>query len=479
MVQTLQLSVTPSNGQATANLSWASCQPNGIIEYLIFYYQVGSVRVKSVSTTSLSTVITGLTNGVTYNFRATAFLGGYSSGTQLTETSMVQVICCTQPDAPTNLVAVTSTVGNVINSQIQLSWTPSYSNASHPVLYYNIYMFSDDGSVTIQTPDDTPSYNLSSLIDGQEYIIGVSGVNLVGEGPQCASVTAIPLGLAGPPTDLVIHYDPDASNSVSAGYQSIDLTFNAPSDIGGTDIINYTIMYSLDPSFACHVTSVNVTGSEVSVQDANLVIPYSDRLTNTGWYYFKICANNAIGAGPFTSAVTLVADVIPNAVTSLAATNLDGSGNHAPSTVTLSWNYAVDNSTPLLGYIVAYLDMAGEMVSVYVNDVTGSPSHTITGLENGTPYDFSVFGINMLGAGPSLDVTATPSTVPDPPIVSIDHSDRALQLSWSDPYDEGNAITSYNIYRAHLSNGFFDLIASVDSTVTSYNDTNRVNGDIY
>lgn len=115
IVISLQLSVIPSNAQATANLSWSGSQPNGILEYLIFYYQVGSVRVKSISTTSLSTVITGLTNGVTYNFRATAFVGGYSSGTQLTETGMVQVICCTQPDAPTNLAAVVSVVGSVIN----------------------------------------------------------------------------------------------------------------------------------------------------------------------------------------------------------------------------------------------------------------------------------------------------------------------------------------------------------------------------
>jgi hypothetical protein len=132
-----------------------------------------------------------------------------------------------------------------------------------------------------------------------------------------------------------------------------------------------------------------------------------------------------------------------------------------------------------LGYIVAYLDTSDEMVSVYVNDVSGSPSHTITGLENGTSYDFSVFGINMLGAGPSMDASATPSTVPDAPEVSITHSDRALHLSWVDPYDEGNAITGYTIYRAHFSNGNFYQIASVDSTATSYDDGSLVNGDMY
>jgi hypothetical protein len=102
--------------------------------------------------------------------------------------------------------------------------------------------------------------------------------------------------------------------------------------------------------------------------------------------------------------LTIVADIIPNAVSNLAASN-------DPSTVTLTWNYDIDNSTPLLGYIIAYLDTAGEMTSVYVNDVSGSPSYTIDGLQNGNRYDFSVFGINMLGAGPSVDVSCIPSTV--------------------------------------------------------------------
>jgi hypothetical protein len=430
----LQLSVIPSNAQATVNLSWQGSQPNGIIEYLIFYYQAGSVRVKSVSTTTLSTVITNLTNGVTYNFRATAFLGGYSSGTQLTETSMVQVICCTQPDAPTDLAAVTSSVGHIINQEIDLSWTASFSNASHPVLNYKIYLSYEHGSDVITTPDATPAYVLNGLQNGVEYSISVSGVNLVGEGDQCNPVLATPLGLAGPPTALFVNYDPNASNNVSPGYQSVDLSFNAPEETGGTDIISYTIMYSLDPSFITNVQSVSVNGTAASIQDANLVIPYADRITSTGWFYFKVCAVNSVGAGPYTSAVTLVADALPNAVTNLAASNLNADGDHAPSTITLSWNYDIDNSTPLLGYIVAYLDTSGEMTSVYVNDVSNAPSYTIAELQNGNSYDFSVFGINMLGAGPSLDVSAVPSTVPDAPVVTIGHGDQSIQLSWFEPY---------------------------------------------
>jgi titin len=357
----LQLSVIPSNAQATVNLSWQGAQPNGIIEYLIF-------------------------NGVTYNFRATAFLGGYSSGTQLTETSIVQVICCTQPDAPTNLAAVTSQVGHVLNQQIDLTWTASYSNASHPVLNYKIYLSSVNGSNVITTP----AYSLMILVNGVQYSIRVSGVNLVGEGAQCNAVTATPLGLADPPTGFVVNYDSNAFNNAAPGHQSVDLSFSAPANTGGTPITSYTIMYSLYPSFVNNVQSVSVNGTDDEIQDANLVIPYADNSTVTGWLYFKVC--------------TIVAEIVPNAVTNLAASSLDANGNHAPSIIMIT--------------------------SVYVNDVSGSPSHIISGLQNGLSYDFSVFGINMLGAVPSLDVSCIPSTVPDAPDLSAVHSDGAITLSW-------------------------------------------------
>ncbi len=122
-------------------------------------------------------------------------------------------------------------------------------------------------------------------------------------------------------------------------------------------------MYSLDPSFACRVHTVSVTGADQQVQNANLIIPFADRTTSTGWYYFRVCAVNSVGAGQFTSPVTLVAEIVPKSVTNLVGTNLDQDGNHAAQTATLSWSYDIDNSTPLLGYIIAYLDTTGEMSS--------------------------------------------------------------------------------------------------------------------
>ena len=271
----LQLSVSPSNTRATVLLSWSGSQPIGIIEYLIFFYRTGSQQIKSISTTSLSTVIPNLINGVTYNFRAAAFLGGYSSGTQLSETSISQVICGTQPDAPADLATSVSVFGAVKSQVIDITWTASIADASHPVLYYNIYLSSDGTNFAVQsTTEPATSFSLTNLLNGQQYTIKVSAVNLVGEGSTCATVQATPYGLAGIPSDLRINFDPNAANSANPGYQSVDLNFTAPTDTGGMAIDSYNIVYSLDPSFLTLNYTVTVSGTvDQPIQDANLMIP--------------------------------------------------------------------------------------------------------------------------------------------------------------------------------------------------------------
>jgi len=174
-----------------------------------------------------------------------------------------------------------------MTQRIQLSCTASFSNASHPVLNYKIYISSAFGNSVIVTPDATPSYNLTGLVNSSLYSIQVAGVDLVGEGAQFTAETATPLGLAGPPTNVVISYDPHVANAASSGYQSINWSYSALSEDGGSPINSYTIMYSLDPAFTTNVQSVSVAGTLASVQDANLVIPFADRHTSTGWFTSK------------------------------------------------------------------------------------------------------------------------------------------------------------------------------------------------
>eukprot|EP01034_Spumella_vulgaris_P024790 gene24790-31168_t len=258
------------------------------------------------------------------------------------------------------------------------------------------YLFNGTSSANSATVGPVGGNGLSNNSIFPVTAAGVAGAaNGEEQSAQCASVTTTPLGLAGPPTNVVINFDPDVSNSTAPGYQSVDLEFVAPTEI--------------------------------------------DRMTSTGWFYFKVCAVNAVGAGPFTSAVTLVAEIVPNAVVRLAASNLDANGNHAPSTATVSWGYDIDNSTPLLGYIIAYLDTSD------------------TGLTNGNGYSYVIGAVNANGEGPRSTYGGEyPSTVPNTP-TNIGWSDsnahgsgQELTISWSQsPSDQsingGSAISQFNV----------------------------------
>ena len=84
--------------------------------------------------------------------------------------------------------------------------------------------------------------------------------------------------------------------------------------------------------------------------DAQLIIPYANRTTSTGWFFFKVAAINTIGTSPFSSLSTITVSDLPHQVENLTAVNSDQNGDHVSGTITLSFSYTIDDNTcPLLG----------------------------------------------------------------------------------------------------------------------------------
>jgi hypothetical protein len=271
----LQLSITPGNTQVTANLSWSGAVPNGLIEYIICYYQSGSQQIKVVSTTSLSVIITGLTNNVTYNFQASPYLGGYLNGTALSETSIVQALPSTVPTTPANFAAVVSQMGAIISQQVNLSWSASSTNGNYTSLTYNIYQSTDNVNFSNVAQTSNLSISITGLTNGTEYYFKVSCSNTIGESALSSAVSAIPLGLASAPLSLLVAYDASVSNKVN-------LSYNAPSSNGGTAVLNYTIRYSLDPSFMSGINTITANSTTDSIINSSFTVPYADQSTTTG-----------------------------------------------------------------------------------------------------------------------------------------------------------------------------------------------------
>ena len=81
-------------------------------------------------------------------------------------------------------------------------------------------------------------------------------------------------------------------------------------------------------------------------------------------------------------------------------------------------------------------------------DAGNDGAKTITGLANGTMYDFELRAVSTTGAeGATASASGTPSTVPDAPTLTATAGYQRIVLSWTAPADNGAAVTSYRIER--------------------------------
>ena len=187
--------------------------------------------------------------------------------------------------------------------------------------------------------------------------------------------------------------------TAAVGHSDVKLTWEAPSDNGGSDITGYQYRYRVEmSSWSLWSTAGDGDATEVTVPG----------LTNGGEVDFELRAVNDVGAGTDVAEVTVTPDDLPGVPQDLGAET-------GGSQVTLYWNsgpggfvkkyeyrHAVGTSVPAT---VEWVD-AGVDVEEYSVEVT------VTGLANGTSYAFEVRAVNDAGESTPAGVTATPSTDP-------------------------------------------------------------------
>lgn len=369
----LWVAPTAVAGDGQVDLTWSAADGCGaeIIDYTIGYVTAGSTMVTTTSTTTSAT-ITGLTNGTTYQFvvraRNSVGLGDWSAAATATPTALVTV-----PGAPGDLQAVQG-AGNVY-----LSWSaPADGGAA--ITGYTVYYKAVAGSSWETTPSTLTWVTVMGLTNGTEYEFKVLASNSEGPGPFSTTVTATPSTYPGAPVAPI----------AVAGDGQVELSWSAPADDGGSPIIDYTI-------------GIVESGSVVPYETSTTTSRTITGLTNGRTYEFVVLARNILGTGPWSQSamVTPVASAtVPGAPSNLQAT--PGNGQ-----VGLTWSApADDGGASISGYTVSYKAVSG---STWADVSAAGTSKTVTGLVNGTTYEFKVMATNSAGEGPySSMVTATP-----------------------------------------------------------------------
>lgn len=296
------------------------------------------------------------------------------------------------------------------------------------------------GPYNINTNTNDPS-GLSIQID---YINSptTAAVNYTAYGSGAYKITLIDIS----PTARVagasagVASDPPTNVNATASPGQASVSWSAPSNNGGSDILGYVVSWNGGSKNATS-TSTTITG-----------------LNNGTTYTFTVIAVNTIGNSSGANSNSVTPKTIPDPPTGVNATAGNGSA-------TINWSPPGNNGgSAIIDYYISY---SGG------NQSTSGTSITINGLPNGSPYSFTVFARNQIGNSSGVTSnTVTPLTPVSPPgppqNVNATGGDGTANITWSAPSSNGGAAIDY--YTVNGSNV---------GNVNSYNATGLSNGTSY
>jgi hypothetical protein len=333
-----------------------------ITGYTVTSIPAGGVDSNAGTISSLSHVVTGLTNGTAYTFTVKATNTVGTGPASAASNSVTPSAAITVPGAP---AVGTATAGN---TQATVTFTAPASNGGSSIIDYTVT--ANDGKTATGT---TSPITITGLINGAAYTFTVTARNSAGSSPASAASNRVT-----PSVTTTIPGAP-AIGSATTGNAQATVSFTAPAADGGSSIIDYTVTAN-DGKTATGTTSpITVTG-----------------LTNGTAYTFTVTARNSSGPSLASAASNSVTPVtVPGAPTIGTAT----AGN-AQATVSFTAP-ASNGGSVILDYTVTY---DGKTVTG-----TASPI-TVTGLTNGSSYTFTVTARNS--AGSSVPSVASNSVTP-------------------------------------------------------------------
>lgn len=243
---------------------------------------------------------------------------------------------------------------------------------------------------------------------------------------------------------------------VTPGNTNVTLTWEAPTDNGGSPVIEYKLYRS------------TASNGEYSLIASPTSTIYTDEdRTNGQVLWYRVSASNAAGEGAKTENVSAIPFTVPNAPTGL----MEIAGN---AQVGLNWTAPSYDGGRVIDYYLVYQD--GNELPGHIN---GSAT-IIANLTNGQDYVFRVAAHNLAGVSiTSNAISGMPFTVPHAPTGLKGIEGNALvTLNWTEPSINGGiSVSGYNLYRSTSSDGNYTLIASPQRE--TFTDTNLVNGQSY
>ena len=171
-------------------------------------------------------------------------------------------------------------------ANVQLDWGAPASDGNSSVTGYIVYRSVASGPFSpIATLGLNLTYTDLNVTNGVLYTYRMAAKNAYGEGAKCPPVNATPVAPPSAPQGL----------AAKAADKKVTLSWDAPSDTGGSNITDYCVYRSL--------AGANFT----LVVELGNVLNYTDTgLKNGKTYTYKVTAKNAAGEGVLFANVTVM-----------------------------------------------------------------------------------------------------------------------------------------------------------------------------
>ena len=486
-------------------------------------------------------VVTGLTNGTTYNvsLRAINAVGTGAASVAINATP------ATVPGAPT---INGNTVAGLTN-QLSAAFTAPVSNGGSAI---TTYQYSTDAGATWRARDDSgttaspvvisvlSSDGTTALVNGTTYNVELRAVNAVGPGVASDLAVGIPQSTPDAPT----------VNSVTRGPSSLNVAFT-PGSNGGAAVTAYQYSInaggtwistgSLSTSFLISgltngtlysvvVRAVNSQGNgaaSASMSGTPATTPGQAAISSTargnklltvavsvadnggsavtGWQYSTDGGSTWASTGESTSPLHItklstdgVTDIVNGSSYPVAvrAVNVVGSGtpsditNVGPGSAPAAPSVTLTPANQALSVAFTFGDNGGSPVTevdyrldggAWVNSNTLSSPITVTGLTNGTSYTVEVRADNAIGAGTaSAPASAAPANVPDAPTaVGAVAGNASTVVSWTAPADNGGSVVTGYVASAYTAASGGSAIATCSTSSTSCTISGLTNATTY
>lgn len=361
------LTALPGNSNATLNW-WPPNTDGGspVTLYKVYRSPDGISFAQIDSTSFLTYLNTGLTNGFKYYYKVSA-VNAMGEGAQSTAVNATPI---GPPSAP---LGMGSGYGKTYAT---IWWSAPSDNGGAAVTSYKIYRGTSAGGETffLSVSASSLSYTDTLVDAGVTYYYKVSAVNVGGEGPKGSEASAKPYAEPGEPRNLV----------ATSGNSEIVLTWNAPLSDGGYPISSYVIYRGTS------------SGGEViynSVASDTFTFADDGADAGTTYFYYLIAGNTPGEFGPPSSEVNATAKGVPSAPTLVSA--IGGSMK-----VTLAWTSPSSNGgSPITSYQIWRGTTPGGAKSFLISVSGSATSGTDWWVTPGVTYYYMVRAVNAAGPG--------------------------------------------------------------------------------